>query len=68
MAYYRRIRELREDADLTQKEVAGMLNCSQQTYSIYERGIRDIPGSLLIKLAQFYATSVDYILGRTAKR
>ena len=60
---YRRIRDLREDNDLTQKEVAKMLNCSQQVYSNYELGQRDIPTDILIKLAQIYNTSTDYILG-----
>lgn len=60
---YRRIRELREDADLTQKEMSQILNCSQQVYSNYELGQRDIPTHILIALAQYFKTSVDYILG-----
>ena len=60
---YRRIRDLREDHDLTQKEMAKQLNCSQQVYSNYELGQRDIPTDILIKLAQFYHVSTDYILG-----
>lgn len=60
---YRRIRDLREDHDLTQKEMAKNLNCSQQVYSNYELGQRDIPTDILIKLAQFYGVSTDYILG-----
>lgn len=60
---YRRIRDLREDNDLTQKELAKMLNCSQQVYSNYELGQRDIPTDILIKLSAFYKVSVDYILG-----
>ena len=60
---YRRIRDLREDNDLTQKEMAKFLNCSQQVYSNYELGQRDIPTDILIKLAEFYKVSVDYILG-----
>ena len=60
---FRRIRDLREDHDLTQKEVAKKLNCSQQVYSNYELGQRDIPTDILIKLSKFYNVSVDYILG-----
>ena len=65
---YRRIRDLREDADLFQKDIAEMLNCSQVCYSQYERGKRDIPTDVLIKLADFYEVSVDYLLGRTNKQ
>ncbi len=60
---FRRIRDLREDRDLTQKQVAAMLNCSQQVYSNYELGQRDIPTDILIKLSLFYNVSTDYILG-----
>ena len=60
---YQRIRDLREDSDLTQKQVAKELNCSQQVYSNYELGQRDIPTDILIKLARFYKVSTDYILG-----
>ena len=60
---YKRIRDLREDRDLTQKDVARALNCSQQVYSNYELGQRDIPTDILIKLSHFYNVSVDYILG-----
>ena len=60
---YRRIRDLREDRDLTQKQMAKNLNCSQQVYSNYELGQRDIPTDILIKLSIFYGVSVDYILG-----
>ena len=60
---YRRIRDLREDNDLTQKVVAQSLNCSQQVYSNYELGQRDIPTDILIKLSGFYDVSTDYILG-----
>lgn len=59
---YRRIRDLREDRDLTQKQLANALNCSQQVYSNYELGQRDIPTDILIKLSAFYRVSVDYIL------
>lgn len=62
---YRRIRDLREDKDITQKEMARMLNCSQQVYSNYELGQRDIPTDILIKLAKFHNTSIDYLLGET---
>ncbi len=60
---YKRIRDLREDHDLTQTELAKILNCSQQVYSNYELGQRDIPTDILIKLANFYKVSTDYILG-----
>lgn len=65
---YKRIRSLREDRDLTQREIAAMLSMSQTGYSKYETGENDIPTSVLIKLADFYNTSVDYLLGRTDKR
>lgn len=64
---YHRIRDLREDNDLKQKEVADFLNCSQVCYSYYELGKRDIPTEVLIKLAKFYNTSTDYILGLSDK-
>lgn len=60
-----RIRALREDNDLTQREIAAMLNCSQVSYSHYEIGRRDIPLDYLVILADFYNVSVDYILGLT---
>jgi len=62
---YQRIRDLREDRDLTQKQMAQNLSCSQQVYSNYELGQRDIPTDILIKLSAFYNVSVDYILGIT---
>ncbi|MBR6789470.1 MAG: helix-turn-helix transcriptional regulator [Oscillospiraceae bacterium] len=62
---YKRIRDLREDRDLKQREVADFLNCSQQVYSNYELGQRDIPTDVLIRLSRFYKVSVDYILGLT---
>lgn len=62
---YRRIRDLREDHDLNQTQVAKMLNMSQTGYSKYETGENDVPTSVLIKLADFYDTSVDYLLERT---
>ena len=63
---YKRIRDLREDHDMKQKEVAAFLNCSQQVYSNYELGQRDIPTDILIRLAQLYQVSIDYILGQTS--
>ena len=60
---YKRIRDLREDNDYTQKEMAKRLSCSQQVYSNYELGQRDIPTDILIKLSAIYNVSVDYILG-----
>lgn len=65
---YRRIRELREEKDLTQKEMGQILMCSQRVYSNYERGDLDIPTEILIKLADFHHVTVDYILDRTDKR
>lgn len=65
---YRRIRDLREDNDLLQKHLAEYLHCSQVAYSRYELGTRDIPSQVLIDLAKFYNTSVDYILGLTNKK
>lgn len=62
---YRRIRDLREDKDLTQKQVAEILGMSQTGYSKYETGENDIPTPILIKLADLYKTTTDYILGRT---
>ena len=62
---YKNIRNLREDADLSQSRVASFLCCSQQVYSNYELGQRDIPTEILIKLSDFYGVSVDYLLGLT---
>ena len=62
---YRRIRDLREDKDWKQKYVAELLNCSQQVYSNYELGQRDIPTQILITLAKIHNTSTDYLLGIT---
>ena len=59
---YRRIRSLREDRDLRQRELAEYLNCSQVCYSHYEIGKRDIPTDVLIKLCHYYDTSIDYLL------
>lgn len=60
-----RIRDLREDNDLTQKEISKILMCDQSLYSKYERGEREIPLNLLIKLADYYKTSLDYLVCRT---
>ena len=65
---YHRIRELREDNDLLQKNLADYLNCSQVCYSYYETGKRDIPTDVLVKLSYYYHTSVDYLLGVTDTR
>lgn len=65
---YRRIRDLREDKDLTQRQIAQMLGMSQTGYSKYETGENDIPTHVLIQLADFYKTSIDYILGRTDEK
>lgn len=62
---YRRIRDLREDKDLKQIDMAAVLNCSQRVYSNYERGELDIPTDVLIKLAQYHGVSVDYLLELT---
>lgn len=62
------IQELREDAGLSQADIANILNCSQVAYSYYEIGRRDIPTEILIKLAQFYNCSVDYLLGLTKQK
>ncbi|MGN0488665.1 MAG: helix-turn-helix domain-containing protein [Ruminococcus sp.] len=67
MAFYRRIRDLREDNDLTQSEVANYLGMKQPQYHRYESGLRDIPTDVLIQLAKLYRTSVDYILELTDK-
>ena len=60
---YQRIRDLREDNDLTQKQMANILKCSQQVYSNYDLGQRDIPTDILIALAKYYNVTTDYILG-----
>ena len=62
---YNRIRDLREDKDLTQTQVAKLLGMSQTGYSKYETGENDIPTVVLIQLARFYNTSIDYLLGET---
>lgn len=65
---YPRLRDLREDNDLNQTQVAKMLGMSQTGYSKYETGENDIPTAILIKLARFYNTSIDYLLGETDRR
>lgn len=63
--YQNKLRALREDSDLKQKQLADMLNIHQTTYSDYELGQLNIPVAVLHKLADFYSVSVDYLLGRT---
>lgn len=65
MNYYQRIRDLREEKDLTQESIAKYLNTSQTVYSRYERNVRDLPINYLIELCKFYNVSADYILGFT---
>ena len=65
---FARIRNLREDNDKTQKEVADYLFSDQSLYSKYERGIREVPVSIIIKLSRLYSTSTDYILGLTDEK
>lgn len=62
-----RIKDMREDNDLTQKQVSQMLLCDQSLYSKYERGEREIPLKILVALADFYKVSIDYLIGRTDK-
>jgi len=62
---YKRLHDLRVDSDLLQKDIADYLKCTQVSYSNYELGKRDIPTDVLIKLAMFYHTSTDYLLGIT---
>ena len=65
MAYYRRIRDMREDHDFTQRYIASKLGMHQPQYFRYEQGYRDIPTDILIRLAEIYKVSVDYLLGLT---
>lgn len=65
---YQRIRDLREDAELSQAQMARILHCSQQVYSNYELGQRDVPTLILIALAKYHKVSTDYILGLSNKR
>lgn len=64
-SYFPRLRDLREDHDLSQEQISAYLGMKQPQYSRYERGIRDVPTDILIKLALYYKTSTDYILGLT---
>lgn len=66
--YYHRLRDLREDMDLPQRVIAELLNTDQKQYSRWETGTREIPVHHVIKLAEFYGVSTDYILGRTNKK
>ena len=66
--YFQRVRDLREDMDKTQTEVAEYLNCSQVAYSYYEIGRRDIPTTTLVRLAKYYKCSTDYLLGLTDRK
>ncbi len=65
---YRRIRDLREDKDLKQRQLAEILGCSQRTYSDYETGNINLPPDILIELSRFYGTSVDYLLELTDEK
>lgn len=65
MAYYKRLRDLREDHDMTQRQLAAILGLTQPQYFRYEQGYRDLPTDILIRLANLYNTSTDYILGLT---
>ena len=65
MGYYPRLRDLREDKDLSQTDIANLLGIKQTVYSRYERGMQNLPLEHLLKLADLYNTSTDYILGRT---
>ena len=65
--YFKRVEELRVDHDLTQQDVAAYLGCQREVYRRYEKGTRSIPADFLIRLAEYYHVSTDYILGRTDK-
>jgi Predicted transcriptional regulators len=62
------IRDMREDNDFTQREIAEYLQCDQSLYSKYERGARDVPLYVMVKLAEYYKTSVDYLIGLTDEK
>jgi len=66
--HFPRLLDLRQDADKSQKEIAALLEIDQRTYSNYETGKREMPVHFLIVLADFYQTSIDYIVGRTDER
>lgn len=63
--YLKRLKDLREDKDLLQKDIAKILSIKQQQYSLYETGTRDLPLELAIILSDFYNTSIDYLVGKT---
>lgn len=65
---FQRLEDLRVDHDLTQKDVADILDCSREVYRRYEKGIRTIPIDFLMRLADYYNVSIDYIVGRTNKK
>ena len=65
---FQRLEDLRVDADKTQQEIADFLNCKREVYRRYEKGIHEIPVWARMKLAEYYGTTTDYILGRTDKR
>ena len=65
---YKRLRDLREDRDMTQKQVAALLGMSQTGYSKYETGENDIPTQILIKLSKLYGTTIDYLLNQTDQK
>lgn len=66
--YWKRIEDLRIDHDLTQQEVAAILNCKREVYRRYEKGIRELPLSYAIILADYYQVSIDYLVGRSDKK
>ena len=68
MPYYRRLRDLREDHDLTQAQLVKKLDMHKTTYTNYEQGKRDLPLEIAIKIADFYNVSLDYLAGRTSKQ
>ncbi len=68
MYHYQRLRDLREDADLKQRQIAELLDMTAQQYSLYERGDREIPFHHVITLAKYYGVSIDYIAGLTNRK
>lgn len=68
MFVYPRLRDLREDHDLSQKYIAALIGTTQQYYSEYERGVREIPLHIFIQLAQFYGVSLDFLAGLTNRK
>ena len=65
--YFHRLEDMRDDLDKTQQEIADLLNCKREVYRRYEKGLFEIPVWALIKLADYYGTSTDYLLGRTQR-